>query len=93
MKVQRLIIVSMFVAIVAGCATRYVERDVSKSEVTDNFGDVVVSQTSDELKKNQFIELKKKVRNGKSKFKTRVNDMVYLLVCFKDSYWYLQSCT
>ena len=50
MKVQRLIIVSMFVAIVAGCATRYVERDVSKSEVTDNFGDVVVSQTSDELK-------------------------------------------
>ena len=52
MKVQRLIIVSMSVALVAGCATRYVERDVSKSEVADNFGDVVVSQTSDELKKN-----------------------------------------
>lgn len=51
-KVQRLIIVSMSVALVAGCATRYVERDVSKSEVTDNFGDVVVSQASDELKKN-----------------------------------------
>ena len=33
-----------------------------------------------ESKKNQFIELKKKVRNGKSKFKTRVNDMVYLSV-------------
>ena len=52
MKVLRLIVVSMSVALVAGCATRYVERDVSKSEVADNFGDVVVSQTSDELKKN-----------------------------------------
>jgi hypothetical protein len=47
-KVQRLIIVSVYVALVAGCATRYVERDPSKKEVSDNFGDVVVSQTSDE---------------------------------------------
>lgn len=33
-----------------------------------------------ESKKNQFIELNKKVRNGKSKFRTRVNDMVYISV-------------
>ena len=37
-----------------------------------------------ESKKNQFIELKKKVRNGKSKFKTRVNDMVYLSVSLEE---------
>ena len=37
-----------------------------------------------ESKKNQFIELKKKVRNGKSKFKTRVNDMVYLSVYLEE---------
>lgn len=52
MKAQRLIIVSVLTAFVVGCATRYVERDVNKSEVTDNFGDVVVSQTSDALKKS-----------------------------------------
>ena len=40
----------------------------------------IEKEKADELKKNQFIELKKKVRNGKSKFKTRVNDMVYLSV-------------
>ena len=51
-KVQHLIIASMSVALVAGCATRYVERDPSREAVSDNFGDVVVSQTSDELKKN-----------------------------------------
>lgn len=54
-KVQRLIIVSVYVALVAGCATRYVERDPSKKEVSDNFGDVVVSQTSEALKKTPPI--------------------------------------
>ena len=29
----------------------------------------------------------------KSSGSNLLNDMVYLLVCFKDSYWYLQSCT
>ena len=50
-KVQRLIIISIYSALIAGCATRYVERDPSKKEVSDNFGDVVVSQTSEALKK------------------------------------------
>ena len=51
-KVQRLIIFSISIALVSGCATRYVERDPSREEVSDNFGDVVVSQTSEALKKN-----------------------------------------
>jgi tetratricopeptide (TPR) repeat protein len=50
-KVKRLIIICVYVALVSGCATRYVERDPSKKEVSDNFGDVVVSQTSEALKK------------------------------------------
>ena len=44
----------------------------------------IEKEKTDELKKNQFIELKKKVRNGKSKFKTRVNDMVYLSVYLEE---------
>ena len=44
----------------------------------------IEKEKADELKKNQFIELKKKVRNGKSKFKTRVNDMVYLSVYLEE---------
>jgi len=52
MNITRTLPVALCTLLIAGCATRYVERDVSKSEVTDNFGDVVVSQTSDALKKN-----------------------------------------
>jgi Flp pilus assembly protein TadD len=37
--------------LIAGCATRYVERDPNREEVTDNLGDVVVSQTSEAIKK------------------------------------------
>jgi Flp pilus assembly protein TadD len=50
-KVQHLIIVSVSAALFAGCATRYVERDPNINQVSDNFGDVVVSQTSESLKK------------------------------------------
>ena len=37
--------------VLAGCATRYVERDPSKQEIADQLGDVVVSQASDLIKK------------------------------------------
>ncbi len=37
--------------LIAGCATRYVERDPNREVVTDNLGDVVVSQTSESIKK------------------------------------------
>jgi hypothetical protein len=40
----------------------------------------IEKEKADELKKNQFIEISKKVKSGKSKFRTRVNDMVYLSV-------------
>jgi hypothetical protein len=40
----------------------------------------IEKEKAEELKKNQFIEISKKVRSGKSKFRTRVNDMVYLSV-------------
>lgn len=52
MNITRTLPAAMCTLLIAGCATRYVERDVSKSEVSDSFGDVVVSQTSDALKKN-----------------------------------------
>lgn len=37
--------------LLSGCATRYVERDPSREELADNVGDVVVSQSSDAIKK------------------------------------------
>lgn len=40
----------------------------------------IEKEKADELKKNQFIEISKKVKSGKSKFRTRVNDMVYLSI-------------
>lgn len=51
MNITRWIIMGMSTLLMAGCATRYVERDVSKEEVTDNLGDVVVSQATDVIKK------------------------------------------
>lgn len=38
--------------LLAGCATRYVERDPAKEELADNVGDVVVSLSSDSIKKD-----------------------------------------
>ncbi len=52
MNTARFITFGLLSLFVAGCATRYVERDLSKEEVTDNMGDVVVSQTSDAVKKH-----------------------------------------
>jgi Flp pilus assembly protein TadD len=48
---HRIVVVMLLTSIAGGCATRYVERDLSKDEFSDNFGDVVVSQTSEALKK------------------------------------------
>lgn len=38
--------------VVSGCATRYVERDPAKEALADNLGDVVVSQSSESIKKD-----------------------------------------
>ena len=51
MIASRTVAVSMCTLLVAGCATRYVERDPNREEVADSLGDVVVSQSSDALKK------------------------------------------
>lgn len=52
MNITRTLPVAVCTLLIAGCATRYVERDPSREVVSDNFGDVVVSQTSEALKKN-----------------------------------------
>ena len=38
--------------VLSGCATRYVERDPAREELADNVGDVVVSQSSEAIKKD-----------------------------------------
>lgn len=47
----RTLAVCLCTLLAAGCATRYVERDPNREEIADSFGDVVVSQGSDALKK------------------------------------------
>ncbi len=38
--------------VLSGCATRYVERDPAREELADNVGDVVVSHSSEAIKKD-----------------------------------------
>ena len=38
--------------LLSGCATRYIERNPSEEALSDNFGDVVVSQATEGFKKN-----------------------------------------
>ena len=47
----RLLIFALCCSLLAGCATRYVERDPAKQELADNVGDVVVSQSTEAIKK------------------------------------------
>ena len=45
-------VVIALVVVMAGCATRYVDRDVEKVEVSDSIGDVVVYKSSEEFANN-----------------------------------------
>ena len=49
---HRLFTIALCSLLLAGCATRYVERDPAKQELADNVGDVVVSLPSDSIKKD-----------------------------------------
>ena len=48
----RLLIIALCSSLLVGCATRYVERDPAKQELADNVGDVVVSQSTEAIKKD-----------------------------------------
>jgi Flp pilus assembly protein TadD len=43
---------AVYITLLSGCATRYIERNPGEEALSDNFGDVVVSQAAEGFKKN-----------------------------------------